>query len=145
MRRLLLFLALLVVVGHHSGGTEVRIELQSDSLGSVELRAHVSGNQIGASIAVEHHEAEVMLNTELPALHSALVEKNIRMDSLVVSQGAHASMGGGPGADAGQKNFTPFHAKSAPSGRGETSFAFPEAPPEWTGSGDASARLSVLA
>ncbi|MBZ5642881.1 MAG: hypothetical protein LAO19_09000 [Acidobacteriia bacterium] len=32
----------------HSGGTEVRIELQSDSLGSVELRAHVSGNQIGA-------------------------------------------------------------------------------------------------
>ncbi len=96
----------------HSGGTEVRIEMQSDSLGSVELRAHVSGNQIGASIAVEHHDAEVMLSTELPALHSALIEKNIRVDTLVVSQGAHASMGGGPGGDPGQKNFTPFPRKT---------------------------------
>lgn len=129
----------------HSGGTEVRIEMQSDSLGSVELRAHVSGNQIGASIAVEHHDAEVMLSTELPALHSALIEKNIRVDTLVVSQGAHASMGGGPGGEPGQKNFTPFHAKPVSAGQRDSPFVFPETPSEWTGSGEANARLSVLA
>jgi flagellar hook-length control protein FliK len=129
----------------HSGGTEVRIEMQSDSLGSVELRAHVAGNQIGASIAVEHHDAEVMLNTELPALHSALAEKDIRVDTLVVSQGAHTSMGGGAGEDPGQKYFTPYQEKSVPAGQGDSSFVFFEAPTEWTGSRDANARLSVLA
>ena len=128
-----------------TGQTEVRIEMQSESLGSVELRAHVSGNQIGASIAVEHHEAEVMLATELPALHSALAEKNIRMDSLVVSQGAHASMGGAPGEDHGQKYFTPSRAKSVRAGEMNSSPAFSEAPAEWSGTGSARAGLSVLA
>ena len=51
------------------GQTEIRIEMQAGSLGAIELRAHITGDQIGASIAVEHHDAQLMLTNDLPALH----------------------------------------------------------------------------
>src|SRR4029077_2349932 len=81
------------------GQTEIRIEMQADSLGGVELRAHIAGDQIGASIAVEHHDAQVALATDLPALHSALAEKNLRVEILSVSQGTFSSLSGDPGQD----------------------------------------------
>jgi flagellar hook-length control protein FliK len=127
------------------GQTEIRIEMQADSLGGVELRAHISGNQIGASIAVEHRDAQVMLTNELPALHNALVEKNLRVDSLSVSQGMPSSMGGGPGSDGGQRGFSQTHPKAVYTTQEEASLPVSDAPAEYTGGSKANARLSVLA
>lgn len=84
---------------NQSGQTEIRIEMQADSLGGVELRAHIAGDQIGASIAVEHHDAQVALAMDLPALHSALAEKNLRLETLTVSQGHFSSLNSDPGQD----------------------------------------------
>jgi hypothetical protein len=129
----------------HPGQTEIRIEMQAGSLGAFELRAHVSGDQIGASIAVEHHDVQMMLMNDLPALHSALAEKNLHFNTLSVSQGTAASMGGGAGGDTGQRGFVPSHPKAAYGTEQESSAPIPEAPAESVGASHVSTRLSVHA
>lgn len=126
------------------GQTEIRIEMQADSLGGVELRAHIAGDQIGASIAVEHHDIQAALATDLPALHSALVEKNLRVETLTVSQGNFSSLGGSS-QDQGQRNFMQSPAKPTFSGQPETAQAFMETPAEWAAAAGSSAGLSVVA
>jgi flagellar hook-length control protein FliK len=130
---------------NQSGQTEIRIELQADSLGGVELRAHIAGDQIGASIAVEHHDAQVALAMDLPALHSALAEKNLRLETLTVSQGHFSSLNSDPGQDPGHKGFAHSPAKFAYAEQPEQTPAFSETPAEWNGSSNSSGGLSVVA
>jgi hypothetical protein len=130
---------------NQSGQTEIRIEMQADSLGGVELRAHIAGDQIGASIAVEHHDAQMALATDLPALHSALVERNLRVETLTVSQGNFSSLSGNSGQDAGQRGFPQSPAKFAYLEQPERAQAFTEGPAEWAGSSNSSSGLSVVA
>jgi flagellar hook-length control protein FliK len=130
---------------NQSGQTEIRIEMQADSLGGVELRAHIAGDQIGASIAVEHHDAQMALATDLPALHSALVEKNLRVETLTVSQGNFSSLSGNSGQDGGQRGFPQSPAKFAYLEQPERAQAFTEGPAEWAGSSNSSSGLSVVA
>jgi len=127
------------------GQTEIRIEMQGTSLGNVELRAHIAGDQIGASISVEHHDTQVLLASELPALHSALNEKNLRVDIQSVSQGSFSSMGGGYGGDSGQRSYSQSISKLTYSGQPETTMTFSDTPAEPAGLNGTSARLSVLA
>jgi flagellar hook-length control protein FliK len=127
------------------GRTEIRIEMQADSLGGVELRAHIAGDQIGASIAVEHHDAQLALATDLPALHLALSEKNLRVDTLSVSQGTFSSMNGDPGQDTGHRSFPQSPAKFAYVEQQKTPQALMESPTEWAGQSNSSAGLSVVA
>jgi flagellar hook-length control protein FliK len=127
------------------GQTEIRIEMQADSLGGVELRAHIAGDQIGASIAVEHHDAQLALATDLPALHSALVEKNLRVETLTVSQGNFSSLSGGAGHDAGQRGLTQYPVKFAYAELPDTPSVLTEVPVEWAGPSTSGAGLSVIA
>ena len=127
------------------GQTEIRIEMQADSLGGVELRAHIAGDQIGASISVEHHDVQMALASDLPALHNALIEKNLRVETLSVSQGTFSSLNGGPGQDAGQRGFPQYPAKLAYVEQPESAQAFTEAPAEWDGPANSTAGLSVVA
>lgn len=127
------------------GQTEIRIEMQADSLGGVELRARIAGDQIGASIAVEHHDAQMALAADLPALHGALIEKNLRVESLSVSQGSFSSLNGGLGQDAGQRGFAQPPAKFAYLEQPETPEPFTGAPAEWAGPSNSGAGLSVVA
>jgi flagellar hook-length control protein FliK len=129
------------------GQTEIRIEMQAESLGSVELRAHIAGDQIGASISVEHHDAQVALTTDLPALHIALAEKNLRLETLTVSQGSFSSLSGGLGHDAGQRGFShpQSHAKFAFAETPEAPQPYRETPVEWAGTRNSGSGLSVVA
>jgi flagellar hook-length control protein FliK len=127
------------------GQTEIRIEMQDHSLGGIQLRAHITGDQIGASIAVEHHDAQVMLTSELPALHTALNEKNLRVDIQSVSQGTMASMNGGLGGDSGYKGFSQAHSKPPDAGQPEAPIAFRDAQAELGNGGSSSVGLSVRA
>ena len=129
----------------HAGQTEIRIEMQGGSLGGVELRAHMSGNDIGASIAVEHHDVQAMLANDLPALHNALIEKNLRVDYLNVSQGMPGSLSGGPGSDAGQRSFPQAHPKATYATRDEGPPAVVNNAAEYSGMTNPNSRLSVLA
>jgi flagellar hook-length control protein FliK len=127
------------------GQTEIRIEMQADSLGGVELRAHIAGDQIGASIAVEHHDAQMALTSDLPALHNALAEKNLRVETLTVSQGTFSSLSGGAGQDGGQRGFPQNPAKFAYLEQPQEPPAAAESPADWTGPGNPRTGLSVVA
>lgn len=129
----------------HAGQTEIRIEMQADSLGGVELRAHITGDQIGASISAEHHETQMLLVNELPSLRSALAEKNLRVDSLTVSQGMPSSMGGGLGSGAEHRWFSQSNPKPAYSIQDEVSLPAEGIPVESMNPGNLGGRLSVLA
>ena len=79
--------------------------MQSDSLGGVELRARMTGDQVGAAIVVERHDIHLALSNELPALHSALVEKNVRVQTLSISQGTQTLLGDGSGTEMSGRGF----------------------------------------
>jgi flagellar hook-length control protein FliK len=127
------------------GQTEIRIEMQADSLGGVELRAHIAGDQIGASIAVEHHDAQLALTSDLASLHSALAEKNLRLETFTVSQGTFSSLGGGAGQDAGQRGFPQNPAKFAYLEQPDEPQSPAESPAEWAGQSNPRSGLSVVA
>ena len=129
----------------HAGQTEIRIEMQADSLGGVELRAHINGDQIGASISAEHHDTQLLLVNELPSLHSALAEKNLRVDLLTVSQGMPSSMGGGLGSGEEHRWFSQSNPKPAYSIQNEVPLPAEEIAAQSMNSGNLAGRLSVLA
>jgi len=78
--------------------SEMRIAMQTDNLGAVELRAHVAGDQVGAAILVEKRDAHAALAVELPALQQALSEKQLRVDQIALMHGSLHSTSGDAGA-----------------------------------------------
>jgi flagellar hook-length control protein FliK len=72
--------------------------MQTDRLGTVELRARVTGDEVGAAITVEKRDAHAALAAELPALQQALSEKHLRVDQLSLLQGSLHSNPGDPDA-----------------------------------------------
>jgi hypothetical protein len=80
-------------------GAEMNVALRTEGLGAVQVRAHVTGDQVGAAITVERHDAHAALTNDLPALHQALSERQLRVENLSLQQGsAHAGPGVGDGA-----------------------------------------------
>lgn len=129
--------------------SEIRIALQTDKLGAIELRAHVSGDELGAAIIVEKRDAHAALAIELPALQQTLSEKQLRVDQVVLTQGSLHSTGGDAGAHAqqgqrggGSQAFrqTPVYA-SEDVGLRQAAWFVPEA----VGIFDSQGRLSVQA
>ncbi len=82
------------------GHSEMRIAMQTDKLGAIELHARVSGDQVGAAIIVEKRDAHAALAVELPALQQALSEKQLRIEQVVLTQGSLSSTAGDAGANA---------------------------------------------
>jgi hypothetical protein len=70
---------------------ELRVTLQTEKFGNVELHAHIAGDELGAAITVERKDAHSLLVAELPALQHALSEKQLRIDNLSLLQGSTTS------------------------------------------------------
>lgn len=87
-------------LSHLNGQIEMRIELQTDKLGAIELHARVSGDELGAAITVEKHDAHAALAVELPALQQSLSEKQLRVTQVALTQGSLSSTTGDAGASA---------------------------------------------
>jgi flagellar hook-length control protein FliK len=85
-------------LAQNQGRAEMRVALDTDSMGAVQLHAVLDSGQIGASIAVVSHEAHTLLNNDLPALQQALADQNVRLDHLTV---VNAPMSSGAGAGNG--------------------------------------------
>ena len=62
--------------------------MNSDQLGSVEVRAHTQGAEIGAAITVERRDAHTALGLELPALQQSLADKHLPVPRVVLTQGS---------------------------------------------------------
>lgn len=81
-----------------AGHSEMRIAMDTDKLGPVELRARVVGDEIGAAITVEKRDAHAALAIELPALQQALSEKQLRVDQVTLLHGSLHSTSADAGA-----------------------------------------------
>ena len=71
--------------GHLAGtaaASEMNVALRAEGLGAVQLHARVTGDQVGAAITVERHEAHAALAGDLPALHQALSDRQLRLETL---------------------------------------------------------------
>ena len=69
----------------------MRVTLQSDALGAVQLRAVAQAERIEASIGVERAEVQNFLRSELPSLQLALNERNVRVENINLTQDALSS------------------------------------------------------
>jgi len=93
--------------------SEVRIAMQADQLGQVQLHATLNGQQVGAAITVEKKEAHAAMALELPSLQQALEEHHLRVNEVVLTQGALHSFSGNAGNPG-----NPGHSGNAPAGQG---------------------------
>jgi len=69
------------------GGTELRIQLNTEELGPIELRATSDKDRIGAVISAAKPETQELLSSELPTLHQALSERNLQVQQLTINNG----------------------------------------------------------
>jgi hypothetical protein len=79
------------------------------------LRTRVTGDQVGAAIAVERHDTHTALASDLGALHQAFSDKQLRVESLTLVHGTLQS-GASPsdsGGSAHQRDTQPQRAPSA--------------------------------
>ena len=90
-----------------SGSSEVNIALQAETLGNVELKAHITGDQLNATIMVDRHDVHASLLSDLPSLHQGLSEKQVRMDNVTVLQSSgNSGHSAGSAGDTGAAKAT---------------------------------------
>ena len=99
---------------------EIHVSLQSETLGAVELRARVRGENVAASIAVEKKDTQQILNDALPSLHQALSDRKLRLDEISIRQGSSDVIGQGsqPQQRDGSNSGKPEMAFGRPAGSG---------------------------
>jgi flagellar hook-length control protein FliK len=86
-----------------SGQSEMNIAMQGELLGAVQVRAHVTGDQVGAAITVERHETHAFLNNDLPALHQALNDRQLQLEKVSVDHGSAVGWSGAAAGGSGQQ------------------------------------------
>ncbi|GEM_PF-6323795 len=87
----------------NGGKVEMRVDLTTEALGSVQLHAVMQDGRLGASIGVENRDAHTLLTSELPALQQSLLDKNVQIEHLSVLDSSLSGSGqkGGDGSQAG--------------------------------------------
>jgi flagellar hook-length control protein FliK len=134
--------AQLMEAANHS---EMRIAMDTDKLGPVELRAHVVGDEVGAAITVEKREAHAVLAVELPALQQALSEKQLRVEQVTLLHGSFGATTGDAGASARQDARSTPHALTTSWSSQASAISSLVTSPEHSGIFDSQGRLSVHA
>jgi hypothetical protein len=79
------------------GGAEMRISMDTELLGSIDLRTVVHQSTVTATIGVQRSDIQTLLANELPALQHALSERNLHVEQISVLDstiGARAGLGG---------------------------------------------------
>lgn len=88
--------------------SEMSVAMQSGTLGAVELRTRVTGDVVGAAIGVERHDAHAMISSDLPTLHQALHDRQLRVGDVTVFQGSlHSGATAGDGRPSQQREMAP--------------------------------------
>jgi hypothetical protein len=128
-----------------AGHSEMRIAMDTDKLGPVELRAHMVGDEVGAAITVEKRDAHAALAIELPALQQALSDKQLRIEQVTLLHGALNSTAGDASASPKQDQRSTPHAPLAPWSAGTEGTPSMFAGSEQSEIFDSQGRLSVLA
>ncbi len=92
------------------GGGEIRLQLEPEGLGHIDVRLHVQGDGVRAVIVAEHEATRALLTSQQQVLHEALQRSDLRLSGFSVDVGSgggaasfarseeHGRSGGAPGA-----------------------------------------------
>ena len=128
-----------------AGRSEMRIAMDTDKLGPVELRARMNGDEVGAAITVEKRDAHAVLAVEMPALQQALSDKHLQVEHITLLHASLGSTAGDAGSAPRQDSRSSPHPAAMPWSMGSGGIAQMFANPEQSGIFDAKGRLSVRA
>lgn len=106
------------------GGAEMHIAMDTDLLGSIDLRAVIHQSGLTATIGVQHADVQALLSSELPGLQHALSQKNLHVEQISIFGSAVGSQSNQGGSQNQQQKYTPAFA--------------PQAPAAWSGSSNGS-------
>jgi len=108
----------------HPDRSEMRVALEGDRLGTVEVQAKVTNDQIRAAIAVDRHDTHAVLASDLSALHHALNDRQIGAAHVTLFQGSLSSNDAfGNGNLAGRREASPQANENTRWAGGESSLA----------------------
>jgi len=105
------------------GQAEMRLGLNSNSFGSIELHTSVIQDRVGASIATSHTELRAAMMAEMPSLERAIAQHQLRLDSVNVDSGPGAQTGNSGafgGNSSGSRSWTQSAAKISECSEGTT-------------------------
>jgi flagellar hook-length control protein FliK len=95
------------------GGAEMHIAMDTDLLGSIDLRAVVHQSGLTATIGVQHADVQALLSSELPGLQHALSQKNLHVEQISIFGSAVGSQSNQGGSQSQQQKHTPAFAPQA--------------------------------
>jgi flagellar hook-length control protein FliK len=131
------------------GKADVKIALQGEQFGAVELHAKVTGDQVSASITVDRHEAHALLSGDLPVLHQVLNERQIQVSEIILLHNSLSSSSSADGGPPPKDHETSSQKGSGASGNASEGLPFISSSPssriDATGIFDSRGRLSVRA
>jgi hypothetical protein len=87
----------------HASPREVDVGVHDATYGWVEIKTHLAGGQLNASLAASSHEAQHVLQTQLPALAEYLSNHAIQVDRLSLGSSSTTTAGesGGENRESG--------------------------------------------
>ena len=62
--------------------TDLRVGWNSSDFGSVEVRAHISQNQVAATIAASHEGLRAAMAAEAPSLERSMAQQHLQLEQL---------------------------------------------------------------
>jgi flagellar hook-length control protein FliK len=133
-------------ITQQAGNAQMQVRLRTEALGPIDVHTVVKGSDIGASIRVEAHDAQMVLANELSQLERALNEQSLRVEHLDVLQGS-VSGGQSNGAGPGNSGESPSERRpsfsSYPTSQTHISSSEPPTLPEDVGLGLSMTRINL--
>src|SRR6185312_1654191 len=99
----------------HQQYSEVQLNIHSQDLGAVQIRATMRAGQIGAAITTDRPEAREALASAIPALHQRLRDRDVKVEQITIADRTStlAAFNSGTGSQSGfsqqqsRQNSTP--------------------------------------
>ena len=99
----------------HQQYSEVQLNIHSQDLGAVQIRATMRAGQIGAAITTDRPEAREALASAIPALHQTLRDRDVKVEQITIADRTStlAAFNSGTGSQSGfsqqqsRQNSTP--------------------------------------
>ncbi len=86
------------------GGGEIRLQLEPEGLGHIDVRLHLQSDGVRAVIVAEHESTRALLTSQQHVLQDAFSRSDLRLSgfSVDVGSGGNANLGRDAGAEQGQ-------------------------------------------
>ncbi|MGH9412368.1 MAG: flagellar hook-length control protein FliK [Terriglobales bacterium] len=81
---------------------EINLAVSTDQLGTVQLRASMQNNVLGATLAAASQDAHRYLTAQLPVLEQTLAARQVQVGNLQLVQPHTGGQGGNAGSSQGQ-------------------------------------------